>query len=94
MTTYRDLAPMRSSMLVSIAGGPNRHGLRRRNIVWEFGGPVAFDTGPLSIAAVMHFAETITVQHDLITGLEPGIVRAQHPAGQAGRRLTHRASRR
>ena len=65
-----------------IAGSPDRHGIGSRNVLREPDKPVALDAGPLGVAAVVHLAQTIAVQHDAIPRLEARVLRAQHPAGQ------------
>src|SRR6185312_7387161 len=56
-----------------------RHGLGSGNIVREPDKPVALDAGALGIAAVVHFTQTIAVQHDAIPRMKAGILRTEHP---------------
>ena len=44
--------------------------------------PVALDTGPLGVAAVVNLSQTIAIQYDEIPGLEARVLRVQHLAGQ------------
>ena len=64
------------------AGGADRHGLGRRNILREPDKPVALDARSLGVTTVVQLAEAVAIQHDAIAYFKPRVLRAQHPTGQ------------